>query len=581
MAIAVYESYSRKVIFPSRVSMVSVFILAVASAIIFALPVLAAWYSAKSTDVVLAGLVPWNDASGYFNCARDLLGWRDISAECSRRPFYSVMLANLMAYGGNNLQHALFFQGTIIGIASFFCSYEVWRKHGLGAALGIFATLFIFASQFVMTTMTENAGLLFGILAFYIFWRSTQNGFSLAGFAFAALILTIGLNARGGALFVLPALVVWLVIYNPGSGRLRGLAGAAVVSTAITIGFLSPFLLIGIFNGVIGDTHSNLPFMLYGLAAGGAPYTQIFTDNPEIFTGKNTGKETTRIMYEIIFAHIQDRPDLLAKGYILGLAHYFKELMRFFPYAEIRLIFFILWLAGVALCVKHIRNSGFGLLVFMQMGVFVSSPFMTWSSESRVFATTHPLDAAFVAIGLLALGNWAAKRNIFNIAESVLQVRPLKSKGLAVGGILVAMFFLSPLGLKNSTKFAEQVVSSCVAGMQTLVFNVTGPSPVLRLVEHKDRSIYPLRSSVQDFPAHMHPQLHLKDDLAKLPPGTALIWGYQLNSQYERSFTPVLWVGGEASIPDSGIVRICAEPFQPGAPFDYWVGKSITTLAED
>ena len=63
--------------------------------ILFISSVLAAWYSSNSNHVSLGGLLPWNDANGYFSCAYSLLDSWEISTFCQRRPIYSFYLATL------------------------------------------------------------------------------------------------------------------------------------------------------------------------------------------------------------------------------------------------------------------------------------------------------------------------------------------------------------------------------------------------------------------------------------------------------------------------------------------------------
>jgi hypothetical protein len=166
------------------------------------------WGKGVSDLSVMAGHFQLSDAWSYLNGSLNLMHFGHLTDVCSRRPI-SPALGSIILYvcGGHvrcYLAILVFFTAT--GIA--WSVRELMRTHGYAASYVFALGLFLFYRRFIGTVLTEHVGLLLGVIAFAMIWRSAYNRskIELTGGVFA---LSTALFARAGAFFVLPAIAVW------------------------------------------------------------------------------------------------------------------------------------------------------------------------------------------------------------------------------------------------------------------------------------------------------------------------------------------------------------------------------------
>ncbi len=175
---------------------------------LFALTVSGLWTSGVSEPSILGGLMPFSDAAGYYSDARRLLEGQLFSSFSSRRPLFAGMLSALLWLTGRNLQLTIAVLVAVTGIACYLLVREVQSTHGTLAATLVMVVLFVYYRRFSGTTLTENLGFPAGALALALVWRGA--GQKKRGYVFGGIfLLTLALNARAGAFFVLPVLVIW------------------------------------------------------------------------------------------------------------------------------------------------------------------------------------------------------------------------------------------------------------------------------------------------------------------------------------------------------------------------------------
>lgn len=522
--------------------------LLVAGAALTALPVAGYWLTGRTHPNALGGLIAVSDAAGYFNCAHRIISGAQVSGACAMRPYYMATLAGLLGLAQGTAQWALLIQAGIVGAVVGFAAREVWRGHGATAGLAVFAALFVFASQFTMTMLTENAGLVLGMLAFTLLWRQVESVSPISFFVVMA-ILVIGLNARAGAFLVVPLLLLWSLLWTEGRLRLRiyrTMAGCAGIGLAISVNAL----LVGQLGGSAVGTHSNFAYVLYGVSVGGARYLQILIDHPEL---KDLGGDTfTREAYRLAFENILSQPYMLVVGYVRGLVHWLYELFRFVGWWPLRAVFVVLWIAGLAASLWPVRKPpSWKILVrILVLGVALSSPFLTWYGGNRVFAVTHPVDALLVGIGITSLLRLFG-RDIEN------RIEPLSRAGFAAAWSLfvillpvIALPFLlvSPI-LKPISAAVE-----CPDGETALVADIGHDSPVLSIVSPGGASIWPLRVESQTFRERIDIWTADRERLMELSPDTSLIMAFDRRPEQLGKRQILIW-RGEA--PRFGISRIC------------------------
>ena len=526
----------------------------------FLLPVFALWASAQSYGNTLAGYLPWADATEYYACAqRHLLGVSH--SQCTKRPYYAAFFAGILWLTGNKYQLALLLQAAVLGGAVFMFARGLARDAGGPGALAAYAVLFLYAAIFCAgAAMTENAGLLLGVLALTLAWRSAGSP-HIVLLCFAILLMAAAQNARPGAMFVLPAFIAWMFFHIGGTFRARAaLALSGVAAAAIGIAITSaPAYIAG---GIPGEAHSNFSYSLYGLAAGGKGWLYVTIERPEIFSQKLEGVSQTDRVYQAAIESILNRPHLFALGYIKGIASYFDDLFRFAQeFLLLRLAgFYLPWVFGVFTAIQRWREPRYSLLLWLQAGVLVSSPFVIFDGGSRIFAATVALDALFVGLGVM---------RIFALAPRMARAATARSESMPAGWRTVTAFGALCLALPVAILFLLHAGApalayappNCENGLIPVVVQPGASTLSLPLVEPGAESIYPLRVRADRFAANMDKTVHSKNELRRAP-GTTLLWGIRLDEGQLGASIQFVWPGGD--LPPGQPVGFCVEPSGPG-----------------
>jgi hypothetical protein len=382
-----------------------------AGGVVFGLALAGLWASGQSEPYVVSGLIPYNDAATYFNDANRLLDGSLLSDGSSRRPIAIGLLGALLGLTGRNLQNATAILVFLEAVACTYMALEVRRSKGAAAGSVTFWICFLFARRFIGTTMTETLGLTLGALALAFFCRGASRRslpFILAGL----FTLTLALNVRAGAFFILPLVILWVGwLFREKNWLAWKPALLAVVVVAAGFGLNSLVLrLIGTPGGV---PFGNFSESLYGLASGGERWSYVYDQNSE--TRVMPEKERFAQIYQMAFDLIRENP----MGIVRGSLHQWGLLFSdswFSLYAYVggenaegnRYIHWALY----ALCIAALIQSGrnwkdplHSLLLVSVLGIFLSVPFVPPGDahKMRAFAATIPLLAFLPAFGLSEL----------------------------------------------------------------------------------------------------------------------------------------------------------------------------------
>ena len=217
-----------------------------AAGALFGLALAGLWASGQSEPYVVSGLIPYNDAATYYNDANRLLDGSLISDGSSRRPLSIGLLGVLLGLTGRNLQNATAILTMLEAAACAMMALELRRTKGAAAGAVTFWIAFLFARRFIGTTMTESLGLTLGALSLAALCRGATRR-SLMYILAGVFLLTMALNVRAGAFFILPLLVLWVGWLFSGKGWLAWkptLLAALAVAAAFGINSLT-FKLIG------------------------------------------------------------------------------------------------------------------------------------------------------------------------------------------------------------------------------------------------------------------------------------------------------------------------------------------------
>jgi hypothetical protein len=269
-------------------------------------------------------------------------------------------------------------------------------------------------------------------LAFTVLWRAAEDPLELRGVAerrhqrFLALsgilLLALASLARPGALFVLPAVVLWAAWRLAGASRsdslsirkirlswLILLAGSGV----ILAGYLANSLMFRWLAPANATPFSNFSYIFYGMAVGGKGWTQYLVDHPEV-AGLAEAERSSQVL-QFALEEARRHPE----NFLLGSL---KQWGLLFSKSYYSLYSFVTWENGwiswlvqaalYALCLLGFApgwggrdRARFYFLVAIATGFFISVPFAPPmdANRMRVYAATIPLLALLPAVGLALL----------------------------------------------------------------------------------------------------------------------------------------------------------------------------------
>lgn len=436
--------------------------------ILFALPLSGLWNNAVSAEFTIGGLLPWSDASGYYWDARGLLEGGTLSEFSSRRPLFPAMLAVLLGLTQQNLQVTVAILVAITTISCFFAAREVQRSHGVAAGLLVITILFLFYRRYIGWTSTEHLGLALGAVAFAMVWRGARQR-QINHCLLALLLLTLALNARAGAFFILPAIILWGAWSFRGASRVswRFLLGGASV---VLLGFILNSLLLKIIGSPNGVSFSNFSYVLYGLIVD-SNWTQARIDHPEL---KALGEpELSRRTYALAFEALRANPLGLVSGLIRAWKQFLFEnyIFSFISNLKANLVLQILSLVALFACYRQRREPNASLIIVATLGLLASVPFAPpWDADTmRVYAATIPFTAILPALGLEFIFN---KLRLPPLVQ--VPTQESSSSYLLIFSVIFAVFvFVAPITTKVFSRPPQLANISCPAGTTAISLRIS------------------------------------------------------------------------------------------------------------
>ena len=378
--------------------------------LLFILPLLALWTSGYSDGNLIGGLLPWSDASGHFWDANRLLEGSTFSHFASRRPLFAGTLATILGLTNHNLQVSLIILVAITAISCFWVAREVKFRYGTIAGVIVLMVLFLFYRVYIGKTLTLNLGLSLGASGLAMVLNGVRQ-LRMKVIWLGILLITLGLNARAGAFFVLPALILWGTFYFSGKFRfsLRFLVGS---TCSVLLGFSLNFIVLKFVGSSEGMAFSNFSTVIYGLVVGNKGWTQVTIDHPEIAVLQEP--EYTRRVYELAYETFRSNPMGLVVGVLKSWRDYLNPVkMGAFSFVSpwlgawtvviTRLVLMVL--SGIGLIGGFLRRRDpyNSLILAAALGILLSVPFAPPldADSMRAYATTIPITAVLAALGIV------------------------------------------------------------------------------------------------------------------------------------------------------------------------------------
>lgn len=512
------------------------------------------WTSRRSVGLAVGGILPVADAYSYYACAHSLIDLGHfvprLAAWCSRRPIYSSFLAPLIGIGGNNFHIALLAQAVVVSLALAALAREIIRLAGVAGATILLIILVAYASRDAYgLSMSENAGLAFGAVALALLLRGAETGRASLIYSGIAL-MSVGLNARAGCMFVLPMLVLWAAFDAHTRGR--NVATTIVIAVAAMLsGFALEFALVAV-NGVpLTEAQSNFAFTLYGLSLGDKGWSQAYVDHPHLSSLPDF--VASAAIYRYAFDNIVRNPSLILGALAANFVQGWRDglgLIRDQLYVA-----WYLWFVGFFAIALRFRDARYSLLGALTIGGLLSAPIIVVDGGERAFAATIGADAAQAAVGLALICRILAFKLFTPTPLPQDNTKPpYGSVALAALLIVGTLIGYTPARLAVASPILEG--APCPNGERTLITRLGVDSLALVVTAGGDAKVIPPTVPLPIL-LRYNPVPWAKTDMNQPTPFTLLLGYQQWRGSYDFAITyPILW-RGDLSADYGQRVRVC------------------------
>ncbi|MFZ5908631.1 MAG: hypothetical protein ACOYYU_01285 [Chloroflexota bacterium] len=350
----------------------------------------------------IGGVLPLSDANYYYTGALRILYGEKVSVFAARRPLFIAFLSVLIFVFGQNIILILMVLALLVSVAILFLMIEV--KAGFGvfpSALLVGMLVYNYTGRFVGKFMTEQVGLVLGMLSLTLFLRGVRER-KFTFFPVALLTLSFALNVRAGAFFVLPFLILWAAL-SAGKSIVSAIRLGLLNLVAVGGGFVVNFWLFKSVSRPDSLPFGNFGMTLYGLATGYRGWRSFLTDYPGV-----PESEAMRISLEILW----NAPDVFFQSIIrayldyLDPVHFFSFL--YLPQKHLALIAYPLAALLVVGLLRLLRDqhSLFSRMMFSVLaGIVLSVPFVPPIDDGiRAMGATNAFLFLLVALSLAGFG---------------------------------------------------------------------------------------------------------------------------------------------------------------------------------
>lgn len=547
---------------------------------LFALGLAGLWASGNTQSVILSGLIPLTDAVGYYGDATRLLYGMEVSNFTAMRPFFAGLLSFFLWLSGQNLMIAVSIFTAIAGLSCYLACREIKQTHGAELATFILILIFLYYRHHSGTTMSESLGVSVSLLGIALLWQgiaAQKEWHTLFGIG----MLALALNIRPGAMFVLPALLLWGGWVFRGSRkfslRFLGLGTAIIVAV-----FYANSRLIDFVAGSSGVPFENFAWAFYGLASGGKSWTYVFEANPQLSLLPDN--EVAPTIYKLAFELILSNPLLLVKGALFYWKMFFSD-SWYNAYAFVagdnywvseaaRWGMYLLSGLGIYKWFKSRQDHYASLAVATALGVLASVPFVppTDAYRVRLYAATIPFFVLLPGIGLSFLKEKFLKSSISSDSEL-----PAPGKYLTpvFSSVLIFTLIIAPLLLKTNGKLPTSPNTVCSPGMDSF-FTRFNPGASINI--HRENSIFidwmpNFHISLFRRNAHSLPDMNLIAIVKSISPLNSIFYGLDL----QTGQAAIVVVSTELLPEPGNLIQLCGElSFDPTfTPYTFFFAEEV------
>jgi hypothetical protein len=364
------------------------------------------WQHSTGNYWCFGGLLPFSDPGGFYHGARSLIEFGSLDDFSSRRPLVPGLYAFFLLCTHQNLQLTLLIVSIFVGISMYFPVIEITKRFGICAGTIVQLAMFGHISEYLVTTLSEPLGLIYGnfACAFLLRGMTGKRPFALlTGIALLALALSI----RPGPMFVLAFIIIWSGFVLGRTARytwrfiLSGTAlSVAIMATSVVgTGYCNP--------GRESNVNGSLAYTMYEFATGKHSLSQPAIDHPELNDPRLSDAERVQMIYRYAFKEIRTHPLTvpreIVKAYGYAATHARDWFSPLYPLMkkEVCLFFFLLSLMSIVLFGRQYQTIRIMLLLSVA-GIIITLPIMLFGG-SRILSAVEPLLSSVFAIGTITL----------------------------------------------------------------------------------------------------------------------------------------------------------------------------------
>lgn len=479
-------------------------------------PLFISWGTANPYYSSIGGLIPYSDAVSYYQGAEQLLDTGKLDSWSQRRPINAILFAERLLVTNFNFRNALILQAIFFGISAFLAAFAVGRTFGKMSGFLVFFGLFLFATPYIPLTLSETLGISLGSLGFALLWYGVSDRHR-AAFLMGMVVLTLALVTRAGAMFVLPALILVSGYLFRNKGQIYNLGQAAIAAICTGAGFFINQVILWLYGDGTGTALSNFSYVIYGIAAGGKGWTQIYSDYPQQMASLGSEAAISGFIYQKSFENILSNPIAFLQTLLNLLIFDFQLLLYqitqylflfdnsgsifqmiisnsflFVPHILFLILLIISFLGAVRFFVLC-QNSEIKLFLLVCLsGCILSLPFFYLDGGLRLTAATFP----FIVMGIVIIFLGLLPRACFSkIQKNSVQSKSFRFLQFILPATMSAIIIISAVfgpmifphlatALTNPPKFS-QTNSSCTANQESIVMRIDSGMPYLLIHDKK------------------------------------------------------------------------------------------------
>ena len=363
--------------------------------------------SGDLSSMSFSGLIPFSDAEGYVAGAFDFGKngiWSDFNL---RRPMASAFRTALLFLSGYSYSGMLFLQTCFLAAVSYFATLAIMRWRGFWSGLAFLGLTYTYVRAFVPTALTEPLGLCWALFSIPFFIEAFRTR-SLPSALLAFGATTVALMSRMGAMFTIPAVIIWIFWQFGQTWRQRLAAGFAAV--LILGGILAAnFALTKGYGSGQDITGDNFSYVLCGLTIDttweGCP-RRIQEEGGQLPAGEAA---TAKALYSMAWQNFERNPDVLIRRLLSASYSFLANLpnILFSGYGNVVKARFIvrsaiLCVSIVGLFFAVLRRRERGELLFWALlwsSIIASASIVYFDDGNRVLAVSYVIIWLFFAVG--------------------------------------------------------------------------------------------------------------------------------------------------------------------------------------